>query len=228
MSWLVTNRRSFLHEQAAMFVLMFVMTAVFTCQMLTPFEWQLPFMTIPADVAESWKLLCGGDVDLSILWSFVTLFTYSLLHADLEHLASNMLFYWIFGALINELLGWRWLIGIALITAVGGGITHAAMNPELWGPMIGASGVVSGFMGAYLGLSVRWHLPDPHIWPIARPIPPANLAILAVIFVAIDYRAIFTSEASMTAFGAHVGGFTTGLFLACFVTPKPRQAHHRG
>ena len=114
-----------------------------------------------------------------------------------------------------------------LLTAIGGGITHTAMNPEVAGPMVGASGVVSGFMGAYLGLSVRWHLPDPHIWPIARPVPPTNLAILAVIFVAIDYRAIFAQTASMTAYGAHVGGFTMGLFLASFITPRPAQAEGR-
>lgn len=223
MSWPVTTKRGLLHGQAAMFVLIALMTAIHTCQIFTPFEWQLPFMTIPADVVESWELLRAGSVDFATFWSAFTLFSYSLLHADLGHFLGNLLFYWIFGALINELLGWRWLLGVVVFTAIGGAITHTAMNADSWGPMIGASGVVSGFMGAYLGLAVRWSLPDPHIWPIARPVPPANLGLLAVAFVAIDYQAIFSQQASMTAFGAHVGGFTTGLFLTGFITPRPRQ-----
>ena len=76
-------------------------------------------------------------------------------------------------------------------------------------------------------MAVRWQLPDPHIWPIARPVPPANLGLLAIAFVAIDYVAIFGGEASMTAFGAHVGGFTAGLFMTCFITPRPAQTLSR-
>ena len=227
MSWLVTNKRSFFRQQAAMFGLMGLMVIIFGAQLRLPYEVQAHFMAVPADVVESWNLLLEGKPSAGVLWSFITLVTYSFMHASLDHIASNLLFYWVFGALINELLGWRWLLGMVLFTAVGGGVVHTLMNPETWGPMVGASGVVSGFMGAFLGLAVRWQLPNPHIWPIARPIPPANLGYLALVFIIIDYRAIFTGEASMTAFGAHVGGFTAGLFMACFITPRPAAAIQR-
>jgi membrane associated rhomboid family serine protease len=227
MSWLVTNKRDLLRKQGIMLGLIALMAAVFTGQWLTPFAWQLHFMAVPAHITGCLELLRLGQADPGILWAFCTLITYAFLHGGLDHIAGNLLFFWIFGALINELLGWRWLLAVVLITALSGGITHTAMNPESWGPMLGASGVVSGFMGAYLGLSVRWQLPDPHIWPIARPVPPANLAILAVVFVAIDYRYIFGGDGGLTAYGAHVGGFTAGLFLTCFLTPRPTQARHR-
>ena len=224
MSWMVSNKRSLLRQQIPMFLQMALMTAIYTCQIFAPWEWQLPFMAIPANVVESGKLLRAGEFDFSASWSALTLISYSFLHADMGHLLGNLVFYWIFGALINDLLGWRWLLGIVLLTAFGGGIAHTAMHSQSCAPMIGASGVVSGFMGAYLGLAVRWQLPDPHIWPMAREVPPANLAFLAVAFIALDYGAIFNKEVSMTAFGAHVGGFTMGLFLACFITPRPAKA----
>jgi membrane associated rhomboid family serine protease len=88
-------------------------------------------------------------------------------------------------------------------------------------PMLGASGALMGFQGAYLGLATRWTLPDPHVWPIARPIPPSRLALLAVIGVGFDYFAIMNQQDTGIAYGAHVGGFTTGLLLAALAAPRP-------
>ena len=227
MSWLAPNKRSFAQRQAPMFVLMGMMVVMFALQWMTPFQLQVAFMTIPADMMESWDKIRSGDFGIGEIWSFVTMLTYAFLHGSLEHLGNNLLFFWIFGALIHELLSWRWLLLTLVLTAFAAALTHNLMNPESWVPTLGASGVVSGFMGAYLGLSVRWSLPDPHIWPIARPIPPANLAIMALIFVAIDYHAIFRQVGGMTAYGAHVGGFTMGLFLTSFITPRPAAAHSK-
>ena len=161
------------------------------------------------------------------LWSFATMLTCSFMHGGISHLAWNLLYFWIFGALICELLGWRWLLITYLCTAFAASLTHIGMNAESIIPMLGVSGVVSGFMGAYLGLATRWQLPNPHIWPIASPVPPMNLVIIAVFFVCRDYQAIFSGSASLTAYGAHVGGFTMGLFLTGFITPRPQQAQSR-
>ena len=84
-----------------------------------------------------------------------------------------------------------------------------------------------GFEGLYLGMAVRWRLPDPHVFPIARPIPPINLGILTAVGISFDfYRLMEHSEANI-AYGAHLGGFMMGLFLACFIVPRPRLADRR-
>src|SRR5690606_22546705 len=111
-------------------------------------------------------------------------------HADGQHVLFNMLFLWIFAALAVELLGHRWMFVIFLFTAVAGSIGHAVSNAGDSIPMLGASGAVMGFEGAYLGLAIRWKLPDPHVWPMARPIPPAQLAAIAVIGVVMDVMGI--------------------------------------
>jgi membrane associated rhomboid family serine protease len=135
-----------------------------------------------------------------------------------------MLFFWIFGALIVELLGWRWMLLIFGLTAIAGGIGHVMLNRESFIPMLGASGAVMGFEGAYLGLATRWSLPDPHVWPMSRPIAPSQLGLLAAAGVALDYFGIMSAQDSGIAYGAHVGGFTMGLLLGALVAPRPNGA----
>lgn len=224
MSWRNTREPSVVRQQVVVLTLIAMMAIFLGLQALVTPLLELSFMMFPAQVVKSWENLRAGEFGAGDLHAFSTMLTSTLLHGGVDHFANNMVFYWIFGALINKLVGWRWLLLIVCVTALGGSITHVAMNPEKMVPVLGASGVVSGFMGAYLGMAFRWQLPDPQIWPIAHPVPPANLALLAVVFVAIDYFSIFSGSKEMIAFGAHVGGFTAGLFFSSLAIPKPAQA----
>ncbi len=195
-------------------------------------QWAFPiffaqWMTWPRDVVQSWEQLQDGNLSGSDWRTFSTLISCGLLHADITHIAGNMLFYWIFGALVGELIGWRWLLVIFFVSQLAGAVTHVVMNQEDYVPMLGASGMVSALMGAYLAMSIRWQLPDPHIWPIARPIPPANIALLALGFFAMDYTNLLGGTHDGIAYGVHVGGFAAGLFLAGSLPRMPKQARAR-
>lgn len=203
-------------------VLMFV---IFFAQAVFGPEWYRGFMVVPAEVEAEWELLRAGQPNAADWREFGTLLSYAFLHGDFQHVLFNMVFLWIFGALLVELLGWRWMLLLFVVTAVGGALTHVLMNRGESIPMLGASGAVMGFEGAYLALATRWTLPDPHVWPIARPVPPSRLALLAVVGVGIDYFSIMQGLATGTAYGAHVGGFTAGLLLAGIAAPRP---HGRG
>lgn len=224
---MVPHSQSIFRQQAVIFSLMVLMLAIYVCQLVTGFHLDHRVMTVPAEVTEAWSQLRAGQVGATELWTFVTLLTSAFLHGGFDHLAGNMLYYWVFGGLLYELLGWRWLLLLIVMTAIGGSATHSAMNAESMTPMLGASGVVSGFAGAYLGLCTRWHLPDPHIWPISGPVPPVRLGALAVILIGHDYYFIFKNFNCGVAYGAHIGGFTMGLFLTGFIARRPAQAEPR-
>lgn len=188
-------------------------------------QWYMNLMAVPADIVESWQNLLSGKISPVDWREFGTLLSCALLHGNIEHISSNMVFFWIFGALLVELLGWRWMLMLFVLTAIAASVTHTAMNREEIAPMLGASGAVMGFEGAYLGLAVRWRLPAPHIWPMSRPITPGQLAFLAAMGVGLDYLSLMTAGSEdRVAYGAHVGGFTMGLLLACTLIPKPRSA----
>lgn len=210
-------RHRLIREQGPLLALILVMFLAFALQVVLGREGYYPFMTVPVEVTQSWRNLLQGDVSGPTLLSFGTLLTSAFLHGGIEHLLFNMLFLWIFAALVVELLGQRWMILIFLLSAISGSVFHVAVNAQEQIPMLGASGVVMGFMGAYLGLTLRWRLPDPHVWPISRPIPPGNLALLAIIGIAFDVFGIVGGERTGIAYGAHIGGFLAGLFVTSFL-----------
>jgi membrane associated rhomboid family serine protease len=214
-------------EQGVMLGLVLLLILIYLAQAIGGRGWYDVWMCTPAAVTDTWSALRGQGADAIDWQALSTLLTCAFLHGSAEHLASNLLFLWIFGALLNELLGWRWLLGLFVITAIGASSVHVALDPRDWTPMLGASGALMGFEGTYLALATRFHLPDPHIWPIARPVSPARLAALAVIGVGFDYYAIFGGSAEMIAFGAHVGGFTTGLLVGGTLIPCPAAGRRR-
>lgn len=216
-----------MRAQGVLLGLIVLMILLFFAQKLGPEGWDALFMATPGSVIDSWHHLREGAADVVDAWQFGTLLSCAFLHGDVFHLSGNMLYLWGFGALASELLGWRWMLTIFVLSALGASTAHVIIERESWIPMLGASGAISGFMGAYLGMALRWDLPDPHIWPMAAPIEPWKLAALAAVFVAMDYHSMFSGTAGDIAVGAHIGGFTTGLLLTAFVAPMPRIARPR-
>src|SRR5215207_9657607 len=88
-------------------------------------------------------------------------FTYSLLHADVLHLASNMLFLYIFGNNVNDKMGHVGYLAFYLAGGIFSGVTYVSMSD---GYVIGASGAVSAVTGAYLILFPRTHVTLLYFW----------------------------------------------------------------
>jgi membrane associated rhomboid family serine protease len=211
-----------LQEQAPLVALIVVIALIFFLQLVLGHSAFGRFMVVPRDVVAAWESLRQGDLTGEMFRAFSTTLSSAFLHGNIEHLLYNMFFLWIFAALTAELLGHRWMLTLFVVTAIAGSVVHTILNSSDWIPMLGASGAVMGFEGAYLGLALRWRLPDPHIWPMARPIPPAHLCALAVVGIALDFSGIMNHEATNIAYGAHIGGFLAGLILASTVIGPPR------
>lgn len=219
--------RQLFREQGPLLVLIAIMFGIFLLQEIHGMGWYFPFMAVPSAIVESWNHLRSGAATAGDFHTLGTLVSYAFLHADAQHIVYNMIFLWIFAALIAEMIGHRWVLGIFFATAIAGGIFHVVLNAGKSSPMLGASGAVMGFEGAYLGLATRWHLPIPHIWPMSRPVPPGQLALVGVLGTIFDYTSLMSHAPGNVAYGAHLGGFAAGLLIAALAAPKPRGAHHR-
>lgn len=180
-------------------------------------------MLMPVNTTMSFQELLEGEISAHTGPDFITLFTHAFLHDSILHLLGNVFFLWFFGAIANELIGGKWVIFTFVVTAFFGGVLHVAMAPQEAIPMLGASGAASGFAGLYLGMAFRWQLPDPHIWPISRPIPPTHLVLLALFGLFMDLIGNATAMDNI-AYGAHLGGFVAGMLIGGAVVPMPRVA----
>jgi len=161
-------------------------------------------------------------------WGFVpeeaarahTLFTSQFLHGGLLHLAGNMFFLWIFGRTVEERLGlWRYL---AFYVAAGvlAGLTHMAFVGDDASdiPCVGASGAISGLLGAFLVLAPTVRVRCLYVWiSFVQPIY-GKVRVPAVVFLGgwfggqLLYGLLLSDmpEVMGVAFWAHVGGFVFG------------------
>ena len=215
-------------EHKTLAILMAINIIVFILQKILPERIIDPYFCHPSEIAAAWQGLLSGDISLAGIRSFAGLVTYAFFHASIEHIGSNLFSLWIFGYLVGELLGKRWVLAIYLLTAIGGGICFTIFKHDVpYSTMLGASGAVLGFQGAYLGLAVRYSLPNPHVWPMARPVSPIVLVALVIIGLYFDYSGAFGERGGGIAYVAHLGGAITGLLLTSFVTPFPNGAERR-
>jgi membrane associated rhomboid family serine protease len=150
-------------------------------------------------------------------WGVATVWTSVLVHANLPHLVSNVMFFWFFGTLLAHVAGERWvLIGLA-VTSLSSGLAFVVHSAGP-GAVIGASGAISGVAGLYCLLAFRWDVPDARAWPLARPIPPVQAALVALVAVGFDLYVLRSGLADGVARDAHIGGFAGGLVLGAVLT----------
>lgn len=217
------HKRSLLRQQGITLGLTTFMTAVLIVQAIADDTFTLRFCAVPDEIVSAWNGMRAGNFDKGAWEEMFTLFSATLLHGDIGHLSGNMLFFWIFSAISTELLGARWVLPTFVFTGICGSICHVALNADSPIPCLGASGAVMGFQGLYLAMAVRWRLPYPHVWPIARPVLPSQLAMVGVLTLVFNFNDYIAGGIGV-AYSAHLGGFIGGLFLGGFIVPMPRVA----
>jgi len=140
-----------------------------------------------------------------------SIFTAMFLHGSFFHLASNMLYLWIFGDNVEDRVGRGRFIAFYLICGTIAALAQALPDTRSTVPMIGASGAVSGVLGAYVVLYPRANVLVAMPFLLARV--PA-LLMLGVWFAAQLASSLFAEAgAGGVAFAAHVGGFVGGAVL---------------
>ena len=148
----------------------------------------------------------------------LTPLTAMFIHGGWIHLIGNMLFLWVFGQALEDRLGhWRFAL-FYLVSGYAAATAHIVIDASDLVPMIGASGAISGVLGAYLLLFPRAMIQV--IVPLLLFIPvvvPAPLMIgfwfVLNVFSGISSIADQTSGSGGTAWFAHLGGFAAGFLL---------------
>ena len=156
------------------------------------------------------------------------LFTSMFLHGGWIHLLGNMLFLWVFGGAIEEALGHFQYLTFYLVCGVGSALVHTVFNLGSKVPTIGASGAISGVMGAFIVLFPRAKV---------TTLIPALLLFFTVkipAYLMLGYWFLlqfFSGVASLgmtdqggVAWWAHVGGFILGALLVVEARGKMRRA----
>ncbi len=157
-----------------------------------------------------------GNADLAPhleeLPAWATLISYQFLHGGWDHLIGNLLFLWVFSDNVEDCMGHRRFAAFYLITGVIAGLVHVAIDPASRSPLIGASGAISGVLGAYLMLHPFARLVVLLVFvPLILP-----AWILLAIWFGFQFVAAQADGTGPVAWWAHIGGFAAGAFLVVF------------
>jgi membrane associated rhomboid family serine protease len=160
----------------------------------------------------------------------VTPLTSMYLHVQLLHLATNMLYLWVFGSAVETDLGRRLHLAIYTACGLGAATVQVIAQPDSPLPAVGASGAIAGLLANYLVLrpgaifGALW----PSIFvPRAANTPAALMLGLWLLSLLLSMLLNLTSTSSGgDAWPAHLGGFFVGLLLAVVFRGRVRQAYH--
>lgn len=153
-----------------------------------------------------------------------TLVTSLFLHGSPLHLAGNMLFLWIFGDNVEEVLGTVRYLLVYVACGVMGTLIQIAANPESMVPTLGASGAIAGVMGAY----VIWFPHNQVRVLVFRFITVLPAVMVIGFWILLQIWLGFGSigqlgEVGGVAYLAHVGGAATGIFVAFLFRDRARR-----
>lgn len=177
----------------------------------------LTFGAIPCEVTRACETMGLGGT---------ALLTSMFMHGGWEHLLLNLLFLWVFGNNIEDAMGHRRFVAFYLLTGVVAGLAHVLATPGSALPVVGASGAVSGVMGAYMVLyprvRVRTWFPPIFLFHLPAWLLLGYWAVLQLLSAIVSFGArIETSESAGIAVWAHLGGFVIGLLLIRPFTRRP-------
>ncbi|MCU0495124.1 MAG: rhomboid family intramembrane serine protease [Chloroflexaceae bacterium] len=197
--------------------LLVINIVVFLIQIVAGNEFIINWSFIPARFSE----FLSGNGDIGAV---LTLVSAMFMHAGLAHIFGNMLFLWVFGDNVEDMLGSVPYIIFYLLCGFGATFAQYLTDPVSPIPNLGASGAISGVLAAYM-VMFPWARVRLAIWPLVifiGGIPVPALVLIGLWFV----MQLFSGVQDLgrmsqggTAFWAHVGGFVVG-FLLIWLFPK--------
>ena len=154
-----------------------------------------------------------------------SLFTAMFLHGSIPHAAFNMLYLWIFGNNVEDMMGHGRFVVFYVACGLIASISQVAASPHAEVPMIGASGAVSGILGAYLVLFPTARVLTLIFLVFFIRVVPLPAVILLGFWFLLQVLDIGPLSSGGVAVLAHIGGFVSGaLLIAAFRRRRPSQS----
>ncbi len=143
----------------------------------------------------------------------LTLVTSMFLHGSWMHLLGNMLYLWIFGNNIEDVMGHTKFVVFYILSGILAALSHALTDLSSQIPMVGASGAISAVLGAYILLFPHAHVLV--LLPVIGIIRVAAGIVLGMWFITqlISGGMSVGATGGGVAFFAHIGGFIAGMAL---------------
>ncbi len=156
--------------------------------------------------------------------------TSMFLHGSWMHLLGNMWFLWLFGNNVEDSMTRPRYVAFYVLAGIGAALAQVFANPMSEVPMVGASGAISGVMGAYLVLfpRVRVYTMIPLGFFLQQVALPAWVMLIYWMFLqfAGGIMSIAAEQGGGVAFWAHIGGFVAGVVLVKIFERRGRVAAH--
>ena len=146
---------------------------------------------------------------------YLTLLTSMFMHGGIAHLLGNLWFLWIFGDNIEQNLGRLRYLLFYLLCGILASLTHVLLNrtgPSATIPSLGASGAISGVMGAYLVMHPRRSV-TVLLLRFVTQVPGFVAVGLWFVFQIVSSLGVLGGAEGGVAYGAHIGGFVAGAAL---------------
>lgn len=159
---------------------------------------------------------------------YIPLISNMFLHGGWIHLLGNLWYLWIFGDNIEDWLGKLSFLAFFICTGLIANITHILLDPFSAVPVIGASGAVSGVLGAYLILypSAKLKVLVPIFIFLQIFEIPAVIFLGLWFFLQLNSSALAESGANI-AWWAHIGGFLAGMLLIKLFPCRCKRSYYR-
>ena len=216
-----------------------ILVFIFLQGLGTDIHFTFAYSTVPAEILSGQDIITnskvledpytGQQVEMPGLQRteipvYLTIITSMFMHGGLAHLAGNMLYLWICGDNLENMMGHQRYLFFYILCGIIAGLSHvftsAFFGHSLLIPSLGASGAIAGVLGGYMLLFPTRRI---YLWVLLGTIAvPAFLAVgLWFVFQVINgLGALGGQEAGGIAYAAHIGGFLAGMFIVKFFVPK--------
>ncbi len=174
----------------------------------------------------AWALARGLDP-----YDYTPFLTNMFLHGGWFHIISNMWTLWIFGPAVEDRMGPGRFLAFYLLAGLGASLAHAVVNANSPIPALGASGAISGVIGAYMRLFPlsRLIVMVPILFiPFFFEMPAALFALIWFLTQLVQGVGAVLAPAvgGGVAWWAHIGGFVVGFLLIPWLHPAHRSRFH--
>ena len=183
--------------------------AVFIWELMQPVGQQIPLMygAVPHNLLTFEKTQPISPA--------LSIFTSMFLHAGLLHVAGNMLYLWIFGNNIEDSLGHFRFLLFYLFSGIVAAFGHALTDSQSMIPMVGASGAISGILGAYILLFPQARVHTLIFFGFFFQVVRIPAVVVIGFWIVVQLISGFAAKGALqqggVAWFAHIGGFLAGL-----------------